>query len=141
MVTRRKGKKIILDQLSFLDEIRDHRDLTDTERLQWAEFKKQLDNIYLEEELYWKLRSRQTWLQEGDSNTKYFHRIANTKIRKSKIQVLEIDHVLTSKEVDIHNHILSYYKDLLGSPGVTFAQQVPNYGQKMKKIQLLKILL
>jgi hypothetical protein len=40
----------------------------------------QLDEVLLHEECYWKQKSRETWLHEGDRNTKFFH--ASTKIKR-----------------------------------------------------------
>lgn len=35
--------------------------------------KSQINNILIYEEIYWKQRSKENWLREGDKNTKFFH--------------------------------------------------------------------
>jgi hypothetical protein len=49
----------------------------------------ELMTILEEEELYWYKRENETWLYDGDNNTKYFHRIANGRRRKNTIFSLE----------------------------------------------------
>lgn len=44
---------------------------------------RQIDDLLLDEEIYWRQRSRVVWLREGDKNTKFFHIKASTQKRKN----------------------------------------------------------
>jgi len=44
-----------------------------------------------EEEIYWHKRSKSTWLLKGDSNTSFFHRMANGK-EKKKNTIFSLKH-------------------------------------------------
>ncbi|KAL6134326.1 hypothetical protein ACLB2K_066558 [Fragaria x ananassa] len=44
-----------------------------------------LEGFLEEERLYWKQRSKVTWLTEGDKNTKFFHRFASNRKAKNRL--------------------------------------------------------
>lgn len=68
------------------------------------------------EECYWRQKSRDIWLKEGDKNTKLFH--ASTKIIR---QVNKIKSILSSigsnlvLDEDIGVEVVSFFKELLAS--------------------------
>jgi hypothetical protein len=49
------------------------------------------NSILLEDEKCWRLRSRATWLKWGDSNSKFFHKVANLNRNKKLIWSIEND--------------------------------------------------
>jgi hypothetical protein len=47
------------------------------------------NSILLDDEKCWRLRSRMTWLKWGDSNSKFFHKVANINRNKKLIWSME----------------------------------------------------
>ena len=71
-----------------------------------------INHIYNLEEIYWMQRGHVRWLQEGDSNTAYFHAMANGRRRKCQIVSLEGDQGIILGEQQILDHIYEFYKAL-----------------------------
>ncbi len=53
---------------------------------------------------------------EGDSNTKYFHLVANGKHRKTRIFQLQDGDQIINGDANLKAHITTYYKGLFGPP-------------------------
>ena len=67
----------------------------------------------LMEETFWRQKSKETWLKEGDKNTKFFHKMANAKARKNLLSKVNINgNPLTSVE-DIKDGVCRAYRTLL----------------------------
>lgn len=49
-----------------------------------AKAENELEVLLEEEEKYWKLKSREDWLNWGDKNTKWFHSKASHRKKKKK---------------------------------------------------------
>ncbi|KAG2684915.1 hypothetical protein I3760_10G097900 [Carya illinoinensis] len=59
------------------------------------------------------VKSRMTWLKEGDKCTKFFHKMANSHRRNNVIDVLHSGNTVHKSPEAIQDHIVSYYEDLL----------------------------
>lgn len=57
----------------------------------YFEEKSKLEELLVHEEAYWKQRAKSFWLQDGDSNSKFFHAFATTRKRISAITKLRKD--------------------------------------------------
>src|SRR6266542_6235945 len=75
-----------------------------------------LARMLREEEIKWYQRAKVKDLLQGDSNTKYFHLVANGKHRKKRIYKLEHEGQIITGDAALKQHITSYYKDLFGKP-------------------------
>jgi hypothetical protein len=82
------------------------------ERVQKSDMIRELEKTLLFEEVNWRQKSRALWLKEGDNNTKFFHRMANSHRRYNHVGVLRINGALSSDPVVIKDHIVNYYDSL-----------------------------
>ncbi|XP_010481072.1 PREDICTED: uncharacterized protein LOC104759893 [Camelina sativa] len=89
------------------------------------ELKWQLCAAFREEELYWKQKSRVTWLKEGDRNTKFFH--ATTKQRRARNRICSImnkDGALVEMEDGIEYVATQYFQDLFFASSISGVEEV-----------------
>jgi len=83
--------------LSELDMIAEERPLSEEENIKREEYSRSLEmSIYLEE-VSWRQKSRALWLKDGDNNTKFLHRLANSHRRHNSIETLVVDGHLTDE--------------------------------------------
>ena len=69
-----------------------------------------------QEELYWRQRSRISWLQDGDRNTRYFHAMASQRKRNNHIKSLKnSEGYLVEDIVALHDMVRSYFNSLYHS--------------------------
>ena len=56
------------------------------------EIRKKLNHLISQEEIYWRQRSRISWMKDGDRNTKFFHECASQRKRNNEINRLRNQH-------------------------------------------------
>ena len=83
----------------------------------------QISNMLMDEEIYWKQRSRAEWLKEGDRNTKFFHAKASARRRKNKIWGVEDNNGQWLKDQeDIDRKFNEFFQDLFTTSNPSYVQ-------------------
>lgn len=110
----KKEKQALKDRLSELDGKGDTTCLNEVEWQEIYNLEVRMEQIYTYEEIRWQRRGGETWLLKGDTNTSYFHKIANGR-RKCEITKLENEDRILIDQKEIKMHIEGYYKNLFGN--------------------------
>ena len=79
-------KQALWSKLNVLDAKEENHRLTAEEKLEQSNLHTDIEKLTLMEEISWRQKSRVLYLKEGDANTKFFHRMANSN---RKIMVLK----------------------------------------------------
>ena len=51
-------------------------------------------------------------MKEGDSNTWFFHKVANSHHRYNHVKTLHIDGVLSNDPNEVKEHVVQFYRNL-----------------------------
>ena len=105
-----KGKKLWSD-LRGLETVEESRILMIEEKLDKERIRGELEKMTLEE-ISWRQKSRVFCIKEGDRNTKFFHRMANSHRRFNSIDKLMVDGVMSSDQGSIAEGITQFYRRL-----------------------------
>ncbi|XP_057864000.2 uncharacterized protein LOC131072017 [Cryptomeria japonica] len=78
--------------------------------------KAELAEILLREEMFWRDKSRELWIDAGDSNSKFFHASLKAKRNKNRInQLMDVSGKMVGKAEEIENIAVKYFEEILGS--------------------------
>ncbi|XP_060964543.1 uncharacterized protein LOC115704339 [Cannabis sativa] len=93
----------------------------------YNEAEKQLFEIYAQREVFWRQRSKQLWLRDGDNNSRYFHTSATTRQKNNAITKLQGPNGVWCDWNSGLNHVIqSYFEELFCSSNVHLAGVVDN---------------
>ena len=90
-----------LRRVSYWDDLEKERKLGLEEHEGRTKAKDDFKSWALMEEISWRQKSKETWLKEGDKNTRFFHRMTNAHRRRNFLQSLSINGRRLDKEVEI----------------------------------------
>ena len=94
-------KKELLGTLESLDAKEEVLGLTKTERNEKIVVKSQIEHLLSLEEISWRQKSRMLCIKEGNNNTKFFHKMANSHRRYNHLKFLEVDGVIYEEEAEV----------------------------------------
>ena len=72
----------------------------------------ELDKLAHLEETSWRQKSRVLWLKEGDNNTKFFHKMANSNRRRNYMKKVEVEGTVHGTVEDIRDNVVCFYESL-----------------------------
>lgn len=76
----------------------------------------QLMSAYREEETYWKLKSRNQWLNLGDRNTRFFHASTKNRIARNRLtSIQDLNGTRLYGNREIGNEGIRYFSELFSS--------------------------
>ena len=76
------------------------------------EVRSQVEHLISLEEISWRQKSRMLCIKEGDNNTKFFHKMANSHRRYNHLNFLEVDGVIYEEGAAVAAQVVQYYKTL-----------------------------
>jgi hypothetical protein len=80
--------------------------LTIEDKLQREAHKAELIHIAHLAEISWRQKSKVLWLKEGDNNTKFFHKVANSHRRCNYMEKLEVEGTVFEEDQVIQDQVV-----------------------------------
>ena len=101
---------------SYWDDLEKERELGLEEHEERTKAKDDFKSWALMEEISLRQKSRETWLKEGDKNTRFFHRMANAHRRRNFLQNLSINGRRLDKGDEIKEGLVNEFQNLFSAP-------------------------
>ncbi|WMV33972.1 hypothetical protein MTR67_027357 [Solanum verrucosum] len=108
----KQQNQLVLNQLAEIERIQDQRILEKAEIVSRLALTTELEEIVKNEETAWRQRSRAVWLRQGDRNTNFFHKVANSHRRVNTIDKIKVKEELLTEPAEIQREIIEYYENL-----------------------------
>ncbi|XP_031111882.1 uncharacterized protein LOC116015853 [Ipomoea triloba] len=109
------------DRVNFLrrrlEFLRDYRSPVAVNEYKMIE--SELCALLLQEEIFWRQRSKQLWLKHGDLNTKIFHQSASARRRHNRLTRLRNSAGVWVEGQSMAGEVLHYFQDIFSSSGTS----------------------
>lgn len=111
---RQKEEEEVIAKIIALSKETSEHD-SDEERLKMNELQNKLDALYKVRAKGAFIRSRQKWLEEGETNSSYFFRMEKHHFQSNSITQLVVDGSITNNPKKIAAHCANFYQNLYKS--------------------------
>ena len=81
----------LLEKVKVWDAKEQQLTLTHDDRIERFKLKKELAMMRSWKDIFWRQRAKQQWIQHGDRNTKFFHRVANNRRKFNAIGNIKVN--------------------------------------------------
>ncbi|GKV50169.1 hypothetical protein SLEP1_g56882 [Rubroshorea leprosula] len=103
-----------IEQFDMQNEV---ADLEELEIVKRQEGFSEIWDVLRKRELIWKQKSRSRWIQEGDANTRFFHKVANGRRAQNNIAGLMSDGEWIEDPEAVKNEMFKYFRSVFqGDP-------------------------
>ncbi|XP_065623458.1 uncharacterized protein LOC136064919 [Quercus suber] len=102
-----RKKSQFLEALKLLDAKEGEFGLSAAESCERVVVRSEIEKLLSLEEISWRQKSRMLWIKEGDNNTKFFHKVANSHRRFNHLSILEVDGVIFEEESEVAAQLVS----------------------------------
>ena len=96
-------KKNLLTELMGLDDREESVGLSNEVQIRRIQLKGDIEHLASLEEISWRQKSRALFVEGGDNNTRFFHRLANSHRNANLIKRIEVEGVLYEDEADVRS--------------------------------------
>ena len=103
-------KKCLLFELLVLDSREGVQVLSLANRTRRIEVKATIMYLASLDEISWRQKSKAPSLKEGDNNTGFFHRLANSYRRANTMKGVEVEGIMYEAESDIQDQAVGFYR-------------------------------
>ncbi|KAF4356167.1 hypothetical protein F8388_012317 [Cannabis sativa] len=119
-IIKESGREIMQSAIDGNSEFMESDDDANIEEDLVVLMETNLNSVLLQREIFWKQRSKQLWLREGDSNSKYFHASATSRRRRNSIQKLkDSDGVWVDWKGRLPSVMVDYFSTLFTASAVS----------------------
>jgi len=81
----------LVDKVKRLDEKQQQQCLTFADIYESLDLKKEFSKVCNWIDIFWRHRAKKHWIEEEDRNTKFFHRMANSRRKFNAIHNIKVD--------------------------------------------------